>query len=422
MKEIKIIGGGPGDEAYILPAARRSIEVCDKIAGDRRMLTSFGLDSCSEKVHVMDSMTETLEWMKAQGDESTVGLIVSGDPLIYSMYNLVGRTFPGIPIEVIPGIGSIQLFAARLGEGMEDSCILSGHGRQLTREKLLESVRKHTKVFVLCDKEHHPGWFAGQLMAEELPLLEMAAGSRLSYPDERILRGTPEMLMRESFPGLSLVMIKRLGEPGGTGFLLRDEAFQRNGTPMTREEIRWIILGKLNLKPDAVLWDIGAGTGSVSMEAARYLSAGKVIAIEKNPRALELLYKNRKGLRLTNVDIVEGRGAEKIHGLEPPTHIFIGGAGEELEELLSVISGFKPGIPVAIACVTLETLTSAYRLCGAMDGLKYPELVTIRIEHSRPVGSYHMMDGGRPVTLVLTETGEGHTVLNKENANDKKNM
>lgn len=110
--------------------------------------------------------------------------------------------------------------------------------------------------------------------------------------------------------------------------LLRDSAFLRNGTPMTREEVRWVVLGKMGLSANSFVWDVGAGTGSVSIECARQCPAGKVISIEKNPEALKILYQNRAHFGISNMDIIEGTAPEVFEGLERPTHVFIGGCRE----------------------------------------------------------------------------------------------
>lgn len=407
MKKITIIGGGPGNEDYILPAARQKIEVCDRIAGDRRLLESFGLNPEEEKIHPMDRMMETMDWIRGQDPEKHIGILVSGDPLMYSLYRMVRRLFPEAEIDIVPGIGSVQAFAARLGESMENARIISGHGRDLSEKALTETVHSCSKVFILCDKERTPAWIAGVLADAGLPHIYMAAGSSLTYPDEKILSGKPEVFLNEDFPSLSLVMVKNDEAAGPSGFaLLGDSRFSRNKTPMTREEVRWIIMGKLGLSENSILWDIGAGTGSVSIEAAQRCRRGKIIAVEKKPQALEILRENISRLAPENIEIAEGKALEVIDGLIRPTHVFIGGAGDELKEILEKVCGFGSGIRVLISCVTLETLTLAYELCRGNKGLRMPELVTIRIEHSRPLGNYHMMEGGHPVTLMMTETLE----------------
>lgn len=435
MKHIRIIGGGPGDEAYILPMARQAVAESSLIIGDKRLLQTFGLEADETHIFEMGRMMERLEWLKNQPDSLSAGILVSGDPLMYSLFRLVRRTFPDAQVEIIPGIGSIQAFAARLGESMEDVKIISAHGRNMPGNMLVKEVFRSPKLFVLCDNERTPDWIAGQLIKAGLTSVDMAAGSRISYPDEVIVSGGPAAVFREKYPALSLVMIKNseaadpverfgaceagnkdltcdraplLGEraflPGDAPFLLRDSAFLRNRTPMTREEVRWIALGKMGLLADSVVWDVGAGTGSVSLECARHCPAGKVIAIEKNPEALKILYQNREHLRAANMEIIEGTAPEALEGLQRPTHVFVGGAGRALSGILEKICRYGAGIRILIACVTLETMTEAYSLLDSMKGLRRREIVTIRIETDRPVGSYHLMEGGHPVTLVIAET------------------
>ena len=421
MKHIRIIGGGPGDEAYILPMARQAVAESSLIIGDKRLLQAFGLEADETHIFEMGRMMERLEWLKSQPDSLSAGILVSGDPLIYSLFRLVRRTFPDAQVEIIPGIGSIQAFAARLGESMEDAKILSAHGRNMPGKMLVKEVSRSPKLFILCDNERTPDWIAGQLIKAGLTSVDMAAGSRISYPDEVIISGGPAAVSREKYPALSLVMIKNSEAAGpaeqfgaceagnkdltcDSAPLLRDSAFLRNRTPMTREEVRWIALGKMGLLADSVVWDVGAGTGSVSLECARHCPAGKVIAIEKNPEALKILYQNREHLRAANMDIIEGTAPEAFEGLPRPTHVFVGGAGRGLSGILEKICSYGAGIRILIACVTLETMTEAYSLLDSMKGLRRREIVTIRIETDRPVGSYHLMEGGHPVTLVIAET------------------
>lgn len=428
MKHIRIIGGGPGDKTYILPMARQAVAESSLIIGDKRLLQTFGLEADGTHIFEMGRMMERLEWLKKQPDSLSAGILVSGDPLMYSLFRLVRRTFPDAQIEIVPGIGSIQAFAARLGESMEDAKILSAHGRNMSGEMLVKEVFSSSKLFILCDNERTPDRMAGELIKAGLTSVDMAAGSRISYPDEVIVSGGPEAVSREEYPALSLVMIKnpeaeapaeRSGANentcGGLACdgvsLLRDGAFLRNGTPMTREEVRWVALGKMGLSANSVVWDVGAGTGSVSIECARQCPAGKVISIEKNPEALKILYQNREHFGISNMDIIEGTAPEVFEGLERPTHVFIGGAGRALSAILEKICRYGADIQILIACVTLETMTEAYRLVDSVKGLRRREIVTVRIETARPVGSYHLMEGGHPVTLITAETwneGEKH--------------
>lgn len=142
---------------------------------------------------------------------------------------------------------------------MEDARLVSGHGRNLSEKALAEAAAHCPKLFILCDKERTPAWIAGALVNSGLKDVRMAAGSFLTYPEEKILSGKPEAFLDKTFGALSLALVKNDRAVESSGFsLLEDQQFSRNKTPMTREEVRWIILGKLRLSESSVLWDIGA--------------------------------------------------------------------------------------------------------------------------------------------------------------------
>ncbi len=176
---------------------------------------------------------------------------------------------------------------------------------------------------------------------------------------------------------------------------------------MTREEVRWIILGKLGLMPGDTVWDIGAGTGSVSVECARFLqgSGGQVYSVERSLRAVALLKKNREKFGLDNMHILEGDAMEQIPSLPVPQKVFIGGSGRELKDILAFICRLGRNIKVITACVTMETQSealSAYARLGFCD----VDMVQVQISRAKPLGSYHILESGHPILLCMGRTGE----------------
>ena len=170
---------------------------------------------------------------------------------------------------------------------------------------------------------------------------------------------------------------------------------------MTKEEIRWMILGKLKLPEDAVVWDIGAGTGSVSIECARQCPFGQVYAVEKDETALELIKKNKEKFHTYNLKIVPGQAPESLRTLPAPTHVFIGGSGRALEAIIDEISSIGGGITVMAACVTVETAAQAV---ACFKKLADVQMIQAGICRSRPLGGYHIWDSNNPVTLMFGKT------------------
>ena len=400
MKSVTIIGGGPGQASYLLPIALETARQCDTLIADRRVketLEQAGLNNVRE----MGTVMSAVEDIKNMDENSRLALFVSGDPAYYSMYRLIRRTCPDVSVEYIPGISSIQVIASRAGVTLEDAAVFSGHGKALPMGQLCGDVREKEAVFVLCDKDRNPSWLARKLVEGGLSHVTMWAGSRLTYPDEIVMQGPPESFIGKDFPPLTVVCVKDEKKTGEEdALLLRDDRFERNETPMTRETVRWAAIGRLGLKPSSVLWDIGAGTGSVSLEAARICKKGQVISFEKDPRALDVLKANKKKFAAVNMRVVPGDAADGVKdpSLPRPTHVFLGGTGRKLESIMGSVK--EPGTHVMIACVTMETTARALAYFCPDNGFRDVDIVTIQTEQARSVGSYHVMEAGHRVTLL----------------------
>lgn len=231
----------------------------------------------------------------------------------------------------------------------------------------------------------------------------MTAVENISYENEKMTCGTPKDFVDKSFDSLCVVMIKNntpekvIGKP-----LLCDADFIRDKTPMTKEEVRWTIIGKMKLSPDAVVWDVGAGTGSVSIECARQCPFGEVYAVERLPEAAALIEKNKEKFGTENLHIVHGMAGEAVKKLPIPTHVFIGGSGREMTDILKYIQTLGSNITVMASCVTLETLAESVKLFS--EGFSDYEIVQLNVSRGRLLGSYHLLDSNNPVTLIWAKT------------------
>lgn len=423
MNQLVIIGGGPGNGDYILPAAARAMAAADFVFADQRFISQIP----NPNKDVYGSILKMPDRVREKLNEGSVAVVVSGDPLFYSLTKLLKAHFPGEQIRIIPGIGSLGYFAAVCQKTVEKAVYFSVHGRELDIKPILKAALAGRDVYLLCDREHSPDWLARTLIQNGMADMPVAGGSRLSYPDEQIVKGTAKELSHMDFDPLSVAAVfgsdfcarrdekkavssgirpGALWDPGEKA-LLKDGDFIRDKTPMTREEVRWIILGKLELAPGDVVWDIGAGTGSVSAECARFLKdkGGQVYSVEKNPGAVDLLKKNREKFHLHNMHILEGDAMAQIPVLPMPEKVFIGGSGRQLSDILSYISSLGPGIKVVTACVTVETLGEAVKAYKDLE-FEEMEMTQIQISKAKPLGSYHIMEGNHPITLCMGRTGQ----------------
>lgn len=184
-------------------------------------------------------------------------------------------------------------------------------------------------------------------------------GTDLSYPEEQIVTGTPFELAKMEFAPLAVLLFENPNpEPEFTAGMA-DEVFLRDKVPMTKREVRNASLSHLQLSSNSVVYDIGSGTGSVSIEMALRAAQGKVYAIEKNPAAVALLQENKKKFAVDHLEIIEGTAPEALEALPVPTHAFIGGSAGNLKEILELLLRKNPNIRVVLNTVTVETLAEA---------------------------------------------------------------
>jgi precorrin-6Y C5,15-methyltransferase (decarboxylating) len=374
------------------------LEQADCIVAAKRFLP---LVSAKRKIRIR-SISALLSDLPSMLEQESVGLIVSGDPLLYSLYRTIATRYPDLPVQLLPGVGSLQILGAAFGLTMEDAAIRSIHGRTCTDGTIARTVAEHPVTFFFCAKEQGPREIAKALHAYHLDDTELFVGANLTAPDERLYRGTPEVLAEQENPELCVTAVRNAHpNPTCRPALLPDRAFLRNESPMTKEEVRAVILMKLQLKPDAVVWDLGAGTGSISIECARICVYGTVCAVEYQKAALDILHQNKAYFQTGNLRIVAGRALEQLATLPLPDCIFIGGSDRELPALLRAITALPRSIRLVVSAVTLETQAEAY---AGMQHLPEFDAIQLSVSHAKPVGRYRVLEGNHPVMLFSAVT------------------
>ena len=249
---------------------------------------------------------------------------------------------------------------------------------------------------------------AEQLVEYGFENLKIYAGFFLSYETEEILEFTAKELRDYKEQDLAVLCIcNPNAEEGQTVPFFSDDLFIRGKVPMTKEEVRTVSLSKMRLKRNSVVYDIGAGTGSVSVEAAYLAKNGRVYAIECNPEGAMLIRENAKKFQVENISVIEGMAPDSLDALPAPDVVFIGGSKGQLREILQVVKVKNPRARVVINAITLETLTRALDLCREMD-IVDDEIVELQVSKAKNIGSYHMMTGQNPIYIIsFTLKGNG---------------
>lgn len=407
MSTLSIVGIGPGSADYFMPAARKKMMSAHMVIAARRILPMLE-EVCGEtqtQFVAMGKIKETFEQIDTLlRQDRDVALVVSGDPLMYSLYKTIcnDEISQDWNMEIIPGIGSLQMLGAAFGETMEDAQIVSVHGRKKSAGSVALCVTENPKVFFLCSKEQGPGWLSQIMLDYHLDHVTVYAGANLSYEDQMLVSGSPEEMVQGEYPSLCVAMIKN---PNPRQVVrpcfLSDSDFERGKTPMTKEEIRVLILHKMKLHPDDVVWDIGAGTGSVSIECARQVPFGAVHSVERDETAVGLIEKNKEKFGTDHLMVYHGDAAEQVKNLPMPDKVFIGGSGGKLEQIMETIAAFHNKVRVTVSAVTLETIAEAHEILGKYDP-DY-DVIQATVGRGRKIGSYHIMDTNNPV-MIFTAT------------------
>ncbi|MDO5146238.1 MAG: precorrin-6y C5,15-methyltransferase (decarboxylating) subunit CbiE [Eubacteriales bacterium] len=407
MSRLTIIGIGPGSADYFMPVAKRKMQEAHTVIAAQRILPMLR-EACGQTEAEFVPMGKLKDTFFLIGnlllEKKTVALVVSGDPLMYSLYKTIlqNSCSEDWEMEVIPGIGSMQMMGAAFGETMEDALLLSVHGRSRPAGSIALDVTENEKVFFLCSKEQGPAWLSRIMMEYGLSHVTVFAGANLSYEDEMLVSGSPEEMADKEFPSLCVAMIKN---PHPKKILrprfLSDEDFERGRTPMTKEEIRVLILHKMKLHPADVVWDIGAGTGSVSIECARQVPFGAVHSVERDEAAVALIQKNKEKFGTNHLTVHHGDAEEEVKKLPAPDKVFIGGSGGKLKQILETIAAFEKKIPVTISAVTLETIAEAGETLAKYDA-DY-DVIQATVGRGRKIGGYHILDTNNPV-MIFTGT------------------
>lgn len=398
--KVSLVGIGPGSGDGMTVEAAKALAAADCIIGAPRMLEAAARPG-QDRVEAVapEAIAACIRGKRAC---RRFAVALSGDAGFFSGAKRLLPLLPDCETEVLPGVSSLQTLCARLRVSYEDAVPVSLHGRA---RDIVPDVWQNRRVFALVGGGRGASDLCRTLAEAGLPEVLVSVGERLGYPEERITQGPARELAEKDFDALSAVLIENpQARPFTPG--LPDHCFQRGekadgrAIPMTKREIRACALSLLRPARGAVCWDVGAGTGSVSVELALQAREGKVYAIEKDAAALSLLEENRKKFHLSNLEAVPGTAPAACAALPPPTHAFLGGSSGQLREIVDLLLMKNPGVRLAAAAATLE---SAAELTALLKDPRFSEAeaVSLTAARSREAGPYHLMAGGNPVCLFL---------------------
>lgn len=391
LKQVFIIGAGTGCLGMLTARGREVIQQCDELYSTNRigeLMTEIRRDI--KNLPISEISLRVLE-----SEASKIGVLVSGDTGFFSMSKSLLKTLENqCQVEVICGISSMQYLCSKTGRSYENMKIVSLHGRN---NSILGAVSYFPQLFVLTGGNNKAHDICKFLSEQGLGEVKVIAGENLSMASERIVEGTAREMSELSFADLTVLIIEN-SKCVDHNLSIRDEELTRGKVPMTKEEVRFVTTAKMKIKSRDVIYDIGAGTGSVAFEMARKAYEGMVYAIETNPEGIELIKENKRLLGSYNVITVEGLAPEAMNELPKPDKAFIGGSKGNMDSIIKALVAKNPEVFIAINAITLETLNEAMKVMES-NGFD-AEIVCINSARSKKVGGYNMMTANNPVYII----------------------
>ena len=419
-RKIILSGIGMGNTDGITREAYHAFEEAEVIFGAERMLENLPGKGIKVPYYRADDI---ISYLIAHPQYTKVAAAFSGDSGFYSGAQSMKKALDeanekGIlksETTILPGISSVSALAARLGVSWNDAVLASIHGR---RANVVNLVRKNTKVFLLLSGKNDFEMLVNKFREAGINHVKISAGYRLSYPDEKLFTFYLDEFETKLFDlpeGVYTCLIEnedceeQILTPG-----MDDEIFSRTKVPMTKNEVRVLSISRLELTKNAVVYDVGSGTGSVSAECARLSPDIFVFAIEQKEEAANLTKENAVRLGLSDqIVVINKKAPEGFEELPTPTHVFIGGSSGALSDILSAIQKklivkentkgktdkASKGVRVVINAVSLETIAQITKLIQTYP-VKHVQLTQIQASRAHKLGSYNLMQAQNPVLIA----------------------
>jgi precorrin-6Y C5,15-methyltransferase (decarboxylating) len=374
-EKVHIVGIGDDGVEGITAHARRLVEAAEVLLGPESCgpLLSAPLRARLEAATGLEDLVERIE---AAGGRRTV-VLASGDPLFYGTARYVCGKLGKDRFEVVPHVSSMQLAFARVKESWEEAFLANLAGQSI--ERVVDRVRTCETAGLFTSEQWPPAAVARALLDEGIDYFLAYVCENLGSPDERVTQGTLSDIARESFGPLNVMILVRKpraadapDEAGTRLFGNPDECFLQSRPKrglLTPSEVRSLALAELGLQSSSVVWDVGAGSGSVGLEAARLASAGVVHAIEMDPDDHALIQENARRFGVANLKAVLGRAPEAWATLPDPDAIYVGGSGRDVAMLVEQAwARLKPGGRLVTACNSIENLAAVHALLRSRSG------------------------------------------------------
>ena len=389
MKEINIIGMGMSEKT-LTHEALELINEADILIGAKRLINEFAhLNKPSHNAYLSNDILEIIEKTDAQ----KIAILVSGDVGFYSAAEKLVDVLKEYEPNLISGISSVSYFFAKCSLPWKNANLISCHGIDTN---IVSSVRRNEYTFALTGKNIPE--LQKELVKYGFGDLKVWVGENLGSDEESIQETKVSQLGGREYSSLTVLIIENPDFDSRIRTGIDDEEFIRGKVPMTKSEVRAVCLSKLSLSPDDIAYDIGCGTGSVTIEMAFSAYDGKIYAFDKNEEAISLLEQNCQKFHLDNVEAICGLAPECLEGLPVPDVAFIGGSSGNMDEIVKYLYGLNSHMRFVITAISLENAMAA------LDSLKSVgidgDIVQVAVSKGKKIADLHMLMAQNPIFII----------------------
>lgn len=388
--KIYLVGIGMGSNGTITEKAKSIIEKADIVIGAKRMTN---ICVC-KKIFNSYKPLEIKEYL-SNNDYENVVVLLSGDVGFYSGAKKIIECFPKEDIELISGISSVAYFCSKLKMSWDDIKILSLHSNE---NNIIGYIKRYKKVFAILSNGNDINKICEKLRYYNMGEVIINIGQNLSYDDEKIITLKAEEINNFKFESLAVILVENYNTQDFRFKSISDFEFIRGDVPMTKKEIRTLSISELELDDNAIFYDIGAGTGSISVETALKIIDGKVYAIEQKEKAVNLIEQNKQKFGADNIEIIKGVAPKAFENLPIPTHAFIGGSSGKMRDIINDLFLLNKNIKVVLNVISLNTLSELMGIIKEKS-LKY-NISCINVANDKNIGNHVIMASQNPVYII----------------------
>jgi precorrin-6Y C5,15-methyltransferase (decarboxylating) len=377
-----------------------TIRSADILIGGRRHLAAFQ-DLDIPKREISGNVEETVSLIRSQMQDHRVVVLASGDPLFFGIGGRICRELGPDRVTVRPNISCVAAAFARLNLPWQGAKVVSLHGRD-GMAIVLEAIKGDEPVAVLTDPRQTPDWLAGRLLAKGIDHVQLAVFEQLGAPEENFARYCLEQAAATSFAQPNVVIIEKAEKDPAAyrAYLgMREAEFDHEKGLITKSEVRAVTLSKLALSPGLTLWDLGAGCGSVGIEASVLLGPGRIVAVEQDVARADQIRRNAKRFGICNLDVVQAKLPDALVGLPPPDRVFIGGGGRNLVQIISAAAKQMHANGVMVVNTVLIANLQAALQVMSQNGL-VAEVVQVQISRGKAMPWDQRFEAQNPVWIV----------------------